>query len=130
MTTPLLSLRRITAGYRGNVVLRDISLDLAEGSLAAIIGPNGHGKTTLLRTVSGLLPLRSGEIRFGTARIDRLRPDEIVTKGVVHVPQGDMLFPEMTVLENLQMGAYASPSPAETPRRLEMVFTLLRVSSA
>jgi branched-chain amino acid transport system ATP-binding protein len=102
-----------------------VSLDVQEGTLAALIGPNGHGKTTLLRTISGLVSCRQGTISLGGRRIDRLRPDEIVSAGVVHVPQGDLLFPDMTVLENLRMGAYLPAAAALERQRLEEVFTLL-----
>ena len=121
----LLTLQNVTAGYGSQTVLRDISLNLVEGGLTAIIGPNGHGKTTLLRAISGLLPLRAGSISLGGLVLTGLRPDEIVAAGIIHVPQGDMLFPEMTVLENLLMGAYLPEAAAESARRLDEVFTLL-----
>jgi branched-chain amino acid transport system ATP-binding protein len=121
----LLSLENVTAGYGANLVLRGVTLDVAEGSLTAIIGPNGHGKTTLLRTISGLVPVGGGSITFAGHPIARRRPDEIVAAGIVHVPQGDLLFPEMTVLDNLQMGAYLPEAAKQMKTRLEEVFALL-----
>ncbi len=120
-----LALDNVASGYGAHLVLREVSLDVREGTLAALIGPNGHGKTTLLRTISGLVSCRQGTISLGGRRIDRLRPDEIVSAGVVHVPQGDLLFPDMTVLENLRMGAYLPSAAALEKQRLEEVFTLL-----
>jgi branched-chain amino acid transport system ATP-binding protein len=120
-----LALDNVASGYGAHLVLREVSLDVQEGTLAALIGPNGHGKTTLLRTISGLVSCREGTISLGGRRIDRLRPDEIVSAGVVHVPQGDLLFPDMTVLENLRMGAYLPAAAALEKQRLEEVFTLL-----
>lgn len=121
----LLEIAGVEAGYGAQTVLRGLDLALAEGSFAALVGPNGHGKSTALRTVSGLLRARGGTIRLAGERIDRLRPDQIVAAGVVHVPQGDMLFPEMTVLENLRLGAYLPAAAAEAARRLDEVFALL-----
>ena len=125
MAGALLKIDNVSAGYHGQDVLRGLSLEVEEGNLVAIVGPNGHGKTTLLRAISGLLRLTGGSIQLGERRIDRLRPDQIVAAGVVHVPQGDMLFPEMTVLENLQMGAYLPTASAGMAQRLEEVYTLL-----
>lgn len=123
--TALLELQDITAAYGSQLVLHGISLTIADGGMTAIIGPNGHGKTTLLRAISGLVPLRSGSMTLSGREIAGLRPDEIVTAGIIHVPQGDMLFSEMTVLENLLMGAYTPAAAAESARRLEEVFALL-----
>ena len=121
----LLELDRITVNYGAQAVIKGVSLAVAEGEFAALVGPNGHGKTTLLRAISGLVPLKSGAIRFGGQELSRLRPDRIVAEGVVHVPQGDLLFGGMTVLDNLRMGAYLPLAAAEQARRLEEVFTLL-----
>jgi len=120
-----LALENVASGYGPHLVLREVSLAVEEGTLAALIGPNGHGKTTLLRTISGLVQCREGTISLAGRRIDRLRPDEIVSAGVVHVPQGDLLFPDMTVIENLRMGAYLPAAAALEKQRLEEVFTLL-----
>lgn len=120
-----LALANVASGYGQHLVIRDVSLTVPEGTLAALIGPNGHGKTTLLRTISGLVPCRAGTISFHGQRIDRMRPDEIVAAGIVHVPQGDLLFPGMTVLENLRMGAYLPAAARLEKQRLEEVFTLL-----
>lgn len=125
MTAPLLVLDGVAAGYQGRTVLHGLSMAVPEGGFVAIIGPNGHGKTTLLRAISGLLPIDAGSITLAGERLDRRRPDEIVAAGVVHAPQGDLLFPEMTVLENLQMGAYLPAAGARMAERLDMVFALL-----
>lgn len=123
--TVLLELQGVSAGYGFHLVIRDLSFAIENGQLVALIGPNGHGKTTLLRTISGLIKPRQGVIKFAGRRIDRLRPDEIVEAGIVHVPQGDLLFPDMTVLENLRMGAYPRSAAKEEQQRLEEVFALL-----
>jgi branched-chain amino acid transport system ATP-binding protein len=119
----LLQVEELVAGYQGRPVLQGISLTVPAGSVVGLIGPNGHGKTTLLRVVSGLLAPMAGRIVFDGAPIAGRRADEIVGRGLVQVPQGDLLFPEMTVLENLQMGGYLAP-PAALGRRLEEVFQL------
>jgi branched-chain amino acid transport system ATP-binding protein len=123
--TALLDLRGVSSGYGHHLVIRDVSLAIEEGQLAALIGPNGHGKTTLLRTVSGLVRVRSGSISLAGERIDTRRADEIVAAGIIHVPQGDLLFPDMTVLENLRMGAYLPDAARNESTRLEEVFALL-----
>ena len=121
----LLEIEGLEAGYGAQAVLRDLSLAVAEGAFAAMVGPNGHGKSTTLRAISGLVHPRAGWVRFAGTRIDRLRPDQIVAAGIVHVPQGDMLFPEMTVLENLRLGSYLPKAASEARARLEEVFELL-----
>ena len=123
--TAALELAGVSSGYGAHLVIRDVSLSIAEGTLAALIGPNGHGKTTLLRTISGLVPARTGSILLHGQPIGRLRPDEIVAASIIHVPQGDLLFPDMTVLENLRMGAYLHDAARVEQQRLEEVFALL-----
>ena len=119
----LLHVDAIEAGYGAQTVIRGLSLMMAEGDFAALIGPNGHGKTTLLRAISGLVRLRHGSITLGGIRIDGLRPDEVAAAGIVHVPQGDMLFPEMTVLENLELGGFTlAGERAKLARNMDQVF--------
>ncbi len=125
MSEALLTLAGVTAGYQGRVVLRGLDMSIEDGGFVAIIGPNGHGKTTLLRAISGLVPLDAGTIALDGRRLEGLRADEVAAAGIVHVPQGDMLFPEMTVLENLQMGAYLPAASARMAESLDMVFAML-----
>ena len=122
--TPLLRLEGVVSGYDGVDVLKGISFEIKEGEFATVVGPNGHGKSTLLKTISGLVPLRAGTIELGGQRLSG-EAERIAALGVAHVPQGDMLFPDMTVLENLLMGAYLVSNQAEIRRRLDEVYTLL-----
>lgn len=121
----LLEIDGLQVSYGAQRVIKGITLDVAEGEFAALVGPNGHGKTTVLRAISGLARAKAGEIRLGGQAITRLAPDRIVAAGVVHVPQGDLLFPGMTVLDNLRMGAYLPAAAARESQRLDEVFTLL-----
>ena len=120
----MLELVKIESGYSSLRVIKGISLEVPKSKLVTIIGPNGHGKTTLLRSISGVLRLQSGEINFEGKRIDNLRVDEIVHKGIVHIPQGDMLFPEMNVKDNLLMGAYLVRNQPELKNRITQVLEL------
>lgn len=125
MRDPVLAIESLSAGYHSRNVLEALSLEVAQGEFIAVIGPNGHGKTTLLRVISGLVVPRSGSITFAGRDIAGLAPHRIAAAGVVHVPQGDLLFPDMTVVENLQMGAYLPQAAARMEERLEEVFALL-----
>ena len=129
MSSAGLRLVAVSSGYDGNQVLTDVSLEVGRGQCVAIIGPNGHGKTTLLRTVSGLVRPRSGSIHLDGRDITRLRPHQIAAAGIAHVPQGDLLFPNMTVLENLQMGAYLREASRTLETSLSKVFELLPMLS-
>ena len=118
MANPLLRIDHLSAGYEGQRVLTDGSLDVPDGHVVTLIGPNGHGKTTLLRCISGLMRPSAGVIEFDGQPITGLRADRIVARGVIHVPQGDMLFPEMSFDDNLLMGAYLPAARAVRAERL------------
>ncbi|GAB1381576.1 ABC transporter ATP-binding protein [Pararhodobacter aggregans] len=120
-----LVISHLTAGYGHQSVLHDLSMRVEAGGLTALIGPNGHGKTTLLRAISGLIPAKSGEIRLGAERISGLGAEAVVARGIVHVPQGDLLFPDMTVLENLRMGAFLPAAARQERTVLDEVYALL-----
>jgi branched-chain amino acid transport system ATP-binding protein len=96
----------LNTGYGDIPILHDLNLIMQEREILMVLGPNGHGKTTLLRTISGLLRAWSGHIMFGGVDLTSLLPNQIVQQGIAHIPQGDLLFPDMTVMENLLMGAY------------------------
>lgn len=119
-----LELKALRSGYGRRNVLFDITLNVGSGKVVGIVGPNGHGKTTLLRTISGLLPASSGEIYFKGRAIHGKSPHEIARLGMSHVPQGDLLFPQMTVWENLMMGAFRETDQARTKERLDLVVGL------
>lgn len=125
MTAPLLDIRNVEAGYGGQKVLRDVSLEVPAGSLVTLIGPNGHGKTTLMHAISGLVRLLSGEIRLEGQVISGRKAHQIVERGVVQIPQGDVLFTDMSVQDNLMMGAYPKAAYANAAERLETVYKLL-----
>ena len=115
----VLEIDSVSVAYGRVQVLFDVSINVGEGELVTVIGANGAGKTTLLLTVSGVLKPRSGAISFKGRRIDSLKPHEIVALGVGHVPQGKELFPAMTVIENLEMGAHMVKERDEFHQRLE-----------
>jgi branched-chain amino acid transport system ATP-binding protein len=103
---PALTVRGLSAGYGETTVVREVDLDIGRGETFVLVGPNGHGKTTLLRTISGLLRPRTGEIELDGRRVEAVRAEERTTLGLIHIPQGDHLFGDLTVEENLLMGAF------------------------
>lgn len=114
----------LSASYGGGQVLEDISLTVPVGAVQGIVGPNGHGKSTLLRAISGLMPKQQGLIQFEGNDISRLVPEKIAQLGIVHVPQGDLVYKNMTVLENLLIGGYTNDSRDETQSQLAKVYAL------
>lgn len=121
----MLSLTDIAAGYGRQRVLHDISQDIDTAAITAIVGPNGHGKSTLMATISGLLPVMAGTIRFDGTDLTRLSPQKRLGAGLVHVPQGDRLFPEMSVEDNLLIGGTVLGDRERIADRLRAVYEML-----
>jgi len=110
--------------YYGHVhALRKESIEIKKGELVALIGGNGAGKSTTLKAISNINPIKAGEIYFEDTRIDRLSPHALVKRGISHVPEGRQIFPQLTVMENLELGAYRSPDEAQRAKTYETVFT-------
>jgi branched-chain amino acid transport system ATP-binding protein len=121
---PMLTVDDVSVGYTAAAVIQGVTFSLGKGEVAAIIGPNGAGKSTTLRTISGLLRPWSGSILLDGQRADGLSPAELVRRGVAHVPEGRHIFPGLTVLENLGMGAYLDRDQRRVKARLDYVFEL------
>ncbi len=115
----------LEAGYGPATVLHGVDLSVSEGEGVVVLGPNGHGKSTLLRTISGILTPRAGSLQFAGEEISAWRPDQIASAGLVHIPQGDALFGEMTVHDNLLMGSFVKAAWLERHERIERVYELL-----
>ena len=124
MSEPIIEINNLTSGYGETRVIHDLSMTVKEGSLCAIVGPNGHGKTTLMKSISGLVRIFGGSITFSGEEITRERVDKIVSKGLVHVPQGDLVYPQMTVRDNLLMGSYIENNSSQSNERLQKVYEL------
>jgi branched-chain amino acid transport system ATP-binding protein len=127
--TALLQIEDVEAGYGEALVLRGVSLEVRAGEVVALLGPNGAGKTTLLRAVTGRLPLRAGAIRLDGVSLAGLPSYRIAALGVTTIPEGRRLFDELTVAENLDLGAYLPAARREAPAtraRLEALFPVLR----
>jgi branched-chain amino acid transport system ATP-binding protein len=120
-------MEKVESGYRGIKALDGISLEISEGGIFTILGSNGAGKTTILRTVSGLLSPSAGKIEFLEKRIGGLSPEKIVSYGISHVPEGRELFDDMTVYENLEMGAYIRRDHKEIRRDTERISRLFPI---
>ncbi len=121
---PILELENIHTYYGEIHALKGVSLNVEEGEIVTLIGGNGAGKSTTLNTISGLLKPRRGSIRLNNENLGNFKAHEIVAKGVVQVPEGRRVFGRLTVLENLEMGAFTRPSRSEIAQTLEQVFTL------
>ena len=127
MTAPLLSVKNLVSGYGDVQVLWGIDIQIDEGEAVCLVGSNGAGKSTLLRTLSGLLRARSGTIEFRGQDITNRTPRQILSQGIVHVPEGRRLFGPMNVIDNLLTGAYLRSDKAEVRRDLERMLTLFPI---
>ena len=114
--------------YYGNIqALKGVSIEIDQGEIVTLIGANGAGKTTTLMSISGLVPPRSGEIRFEGRDISSMAPNDIVALGICQVPEGRRIFPYLSVVENLDMGAFLRNDKAEVARDLDYVFSLFPI---
>lgn len=120
----MLKVKNISGGYDSVPVLFDISFEVDEGQVVSIVGSNGAGKTTILRTISGILKPFSGEIEFMGERIDNIPAHKIVEKGIAHVPEGRHVFGKMTILDNLLLGAYTTKLQGDIQKNLKDVFEI------
>ncbi|GIX46900.1 MAG: ABC transporter ATP-binding protein [Candidatus Tectimicrobiota bacterium] len=127
MDASLLSVEKIVAGYGKMDILHGVSLHVRAGEVVSIIGPNGAGKSTVFKTIMGYLTPRQGRVCFDGADITGLRPDQVMRRGLSYVPQGRIVFPLMTVLENLEMGAYTERNRARFRATLERVYELFPI---
>jgi branched-chain amino acid transport system ATP-binding protein len=126
---PLLSAEQLTVGYGKMPILHGVSLEVRRGEMVSVIGPNGAGKSTSFKTIVGFLRPTSGRVLFDGRDITGLRPDQVVRVGLGYVPQGRIVFPQMTVLENLEMGAYIERDARRRQEALARVYALFPVLS-
>lgn len=120
----MLKIQNINVFYGDVQVIHKLSMKIEEGQTVSLLGSNGAGKTTTLKTISGLLRPKSGEIVFGDMRLDKIPPNSIISHGISHVPEGRRLFPEMTVEENLLMGAFEKTLWGHRKKKLESVYEM------
>jgi branched-chain amino acid transport system ATP-binding protein len=123
----MLRLENVLAGYSAVPVLRDVSLSVDAGQFVAVVGPNGAGKTSLFKTISGILQPRQGRITFEGVDLASVPPSGRAHLGIAHVPEGRQVFPSLSVLENLEMGAYTAAGQRDWKHNIERIFTWLPV---
>jgi len=123
----VLTLSAVSASYGSVPAIGDISIDVGEGEAVGLLGANGAGKSTTLRAISGLMRLTTGTITFLGTNIAALPPYKVAELGIAHVPEGRQVFPEMTVQENLEIGAYVPRAKADRGRTLDLVFSIFPV---
>jgi len=129
VTAALLRAEELTAGYGKVPILHGVTLEVRMGEMVSVIGPNGAGKSTAFKTIVGFVHATSGRVTFDGQEITGLRPDQVLPRGLAYVPQGRIVFPQMTVLENLEMGAYIERDGGRVRQALERVYTLFPILS-
>ena len=127
MTPALLKAEGVVAGYGKLEILHGITLEVRSGEIVSVIGPNGAGKSTAFKSIVGLLHPRSGRVLFDGGEITGFRPDQVLRMGLAYVPQGRIVFPQMTVLENLEMGGYIETDRARLRQAIERVYALFPI---
>ena len=127
MIATLLRVEVLVAGYGKMPILQGVSLLVSHGELVSVIGPNGAGKSTVFKTIVGFLRPTGGRVIFDGKEIMGLRPDQVLRRGLAYVPQGRVVFPQMTVLENLEMGAYIEPDATRIRQALAQVYALFPI---
>ena len=120
----MLELNNLTAGYGSFQALFSVNLEVKVGEAIAVIGPNGAGKTTLLRTISGMLPVQSGNLSMEGTSLKDVPPYRIIDLGIAHVPENRRLFPNMSIEDNLRMGAFTPNARPHFEERLDFIFDL------
>ncbi|MCJ7493542.1 MAG: ABC transporter ATP-binding protein [Deltaproteobacteria bacterium] len=123
----MLEVKKISVSYLGVPVIRGVSFRVEKGQMVSIVGSNGAGKSTILKTISGLLRPLSGEITFLGKRIDTLPPYDITSAGISHIPEGRKIFAKLSVLDNLLVGAHTRDSKSEVQESLEEIYTLFSI---
>ena len=127
MSKQLLTAYELVGGYGKIDILHGVSLSVGVGEIVSVIGPNGAGKSTAFKTIVGFLRPRSGRVVFNGEEITGIRPDVVIQRGLAYVPQGRPVFPQMTALENLEMGAYTVGEPARVAKALERAYGLFPI---
>jgi branched-chain amino acid transport system ATP-binding protein len=123
----MLEIENLRAGYGHVIVLREVSIRVSQDQIVGLLGANGAGKTTLIRAISGLASVHAGEIRFLGERVSNMSAQELVRRGLIQIPQGRLLFGEMSVRENLELGAYLIRTSEDLDKQFEFVHTLFPI---
>lgn len=123
----MLKLENVQSGYGNKLAIKDVSLEIGQGEIITLIGANGAGKSTTLMTICGVVPCRGGVVKFQHRETQRMNPDEIVKLGICQVPEGRHIFPQLTVKENLDMGAFLRKDKEEIKKDIDYVYSLFPI---